>query len=358
MKFRNLLTAVAIIALLPVVASAATIVVPAAGTGPGANLSKWQSELTLHSAAPRPVTVSITFHQGTSVLGPVSVTLGAKETISIADIAKSKFGLNAGTGALVINVDDRDERHLAVTSRTFNTAPDGSEFGQDIPAVKPAEAAAAGQIAAINGPSSVATTRFNFGLYALTATSLKWELVRANGTVAATAQATYAAGEHAQFNNGISAVFGAEARDNDTVNARISSGSAIFYGSVINGTGDPTYVPGVPTRDDILINFGVDADENGSIDVSDANGDGVLDSTIDLFTGAFPNFFRIVAKGEFGENVTLELVSSPSDARFVDASGTLQTGASDGLKGTTGQIIVKATVNGTTSLLTIPVRYR
>lgn len=357
MKFRNILSAVALSALLPVAASAATIIVPAAGTGPGANDSKWQSELTLHSAAPRPVTVAIEFHQGTSVLGPVSVTLGAKETISIADVAKSKFGLNAGTGALVLNVDDRDLRHLAVTSRTFNSAPGGAEFGQDVPAVKPADAAAAGQIAAIAGPSSVATTRFNAGLYAVTATTLKWELVRANGTVAASTNATYAAGEHAQYNNGIAALFGAEAKDNDTINARITGGSAVFYGSVINATGDPTFVPGVPTRDDILINFGVDKDENGSVDVSDADGDGVLDSTLELLTGAFPNFVRIVAKGEFGEPVTLELVSSPSDARFIDAA-TLQTGASDGLKGTTGEIIVKATVNGTTSLLTIPVRYR
>jgi hypothetical protein len=358
MKFRNILTAAAISALLPLAASAATIVVPAAGTGPGANSSQWQSELTLHSAAPRTVAVSIEFHQGTSVLGPVSVTLAAKETFSIADIAKTKFGLSAGTGALVLSVDDRDLRYLAVTSRTFNSAPGGAEFGQDIPAVKPDDASAAGQIAAINGPSSVSTTRFNFGLYALTATTLKWELVRSNGTVAASTTASYAAGEHAQFNSGVAAVFGAEAKDNDTITARISTGSAIFYGSVINATGDPTYVPGLPTRDDVLINFGVDADENGSTELTDADGDGVLDQTVDLITGAFPNFFRVVAKGEFGEAVNLSIVSSPSDARFIDANGTVQTGASDGLKGTTGEIVVKATLNGTESLLTIPVRYR
>lgn len=356
MKFRNILTAAAIV-LLPVAASAATLVVPAAGTGPGANQSNWQSELTIHSAAPRAITASIEFHQGKNVLGPVTVTLAARETISIADIAKTKFGVSAGTGALVVTVDDRNLRHLAVNSRTLNSAPGGSEFGQDVPSVSPSDAVVAGQLGVITGPSSVATTRFNFGLYAITATTLKWELVRANGTIAGTADATYAAGEHAQFNNGVSAVFGAEAKDNDTVRARVSAGSAIFYGSIINATGDPTYVPGIPARDDILISFGVDLEENGSIDISDADGDGVLDRTVDLFTGAFPNFVRIVAKGEFGETVNLELVSSPSDARFV-APDTLQTGASDGLKGTTGQIVIRATAGGTTSLLTIPVRYR
>lgn len=355
-KLGNILTAAAI-ALLPVAASAATLVVPGAGTGPGANNSQWQSTLTLHSAAPRPLTVSIAFHQGTSVLGPVSVTLAARETVTIADIARTKFGLNAGSGALVIEVDDRNLRHLAVNSRTFNTAPEG-EFGQDIPAVKINEAAVAGDIAAITGPALVATSRFNFGLYAITATTMRWELVRANGTIAGTAQATYAAGEHIQHNNGIASVFGVDARDNDTVHARVTGGSAIFFGSVINATGDPTYVEGLRTRDDILIEFGVDEDENGTIDFTDGDGDGVLDQTIDLFTGAFPNYFRIVASGEFGEAVSLEIVSSPAEAQLIDANGTLRTSPFEGLKGQTGEIVVRATVGGSTSLLTIPVRYR
>jgi hypothetical protein len=357
MKFRNILSAAAV-ALLPLAASAATLVVPAAATGPGANSSKWQSELTLHSAAPRPVTASLSFHNGTQVLGPVAITLGARETVSIADVVKSKFGLDSATGAVVIDVDDRNLRHLAVTSRTFNTAPDGSEFGQDIPAVKAGDAITAGQIAAINGPSSAGTTRFNFGLYAVTATTLKWELVRANGTSAGSAEATYAAGQHVQFNNGVNAVFGVPAKDNDAVYARIESGSAIFYGSIINVIGDPTFVPGVATRDDVLISFGVDQDENGSVDFTDADGDGVLDQTIDLFTGAFPNYFRVVAKGEFGEPAALDVVSSQGDAQFIDANGTLRTAPFEGLKGKTGQIVVRATINGTASLLTIPVRYR
>jgi len=355
-KLRNILTAAAIV-LLPVAASAATLIVPGAGTGPGANNSQWQSSLTLHSAAPRPVTVSIVFHTGKNVAGPLTVTLAARETVTIADIVKTKFGISAGSGALEITVDDRNLRHLAVNSRTFNTAPEG-EFGQDIPAVRPSEAAGAGDIAAITGPSSVATSRFNFGLYAVTATTLTWELVRADGTIAGTADATFAAGEHVQHNNGIASVFGLEAKDNDTVHARVTAGNAIFFGSVINATGDPTFVEGVRTRDDILIAFGVDDDENGTIDFTDADGDGRLDQEIELFTGAFPNYFRIVATGEFGEAVTLQIVSSTSDAQLIDANGTLRTSPFDGLKGQTGEIVVKATVRGSSSLLTIPVRYR
>src|SRR5215212_7168149 len=95
MKFRNLISTAAI-ALLPLAASAATIVIPAAGTGPGASGSQWQSELTIHNVAARTATVAVTYHQGKSVLGPVSVTLQARQTVSIADVVKTKFGVDAG----------------------------------------------------------------------------------------------------------------------------------------------------------------------------------------------------------------------------------------------------------------------
>ena len=356
MKFRTILTAAAI-ALLPVVATAATIVIPGAGTGPGANNSQWQSELTLHSSAPRAIDVNVSFHQGKNVLGPVKVTLTARETRSFADVAKTMFGVNAGSGALVIDLDDRNVRYLAATSRTFNTTP-GGEFGQDVPAIRLEDAVNAGSIGSINGPSSVATSRFNFGVYAAEATTVKWELLRANGTVAATTETTYAAGEHAQYNFGVETLLGATPQNNDTIQGRVVSGSGIFFGSTINATGDPTFVPGIPTRDDIVIVFGVDDDENGTIDVTDADGDGVLDGTIELFTGAFPNFFRVVAEGEFGEPVQLELLSSPSESAFIDSNGTLRTAAFDGLKGKTGKITIRASAGGTSTVLTIPVRYR
>ena len=122
MKLRTFIAAAAI-AALPLAASAATFVVPAAGTGPGDAGSHWQSELTLHSAAPRITTVDVTLHQGTTVLGPITITLQPRETRSIDDIVKNEFGLEAGTGALVVTASDRDARGLAITSRTTNVAP-------------------------------------------------------------------------------------------------------------------------------------------------------------------------------------------------------------------------------------------
>ena len=358
MKFRNLISTAAI-ALLPIVASAATLVVPAAGTGPGANNSQWQSELTLHNAAPRAASLTVTFHQGTSVLGPVTVNLQAGRTASIADIARTQFGITSGTGALVLEVEDRAARSIAVTSRTFNTSAEG-EFGQDIPAVDVTDAVRAGDLAALSGPSAVTGNRFNFGLYAIEALTVQWELLRADGTVATSKNATYAAGQHVQYGSGIETFLGLTAANNDTVHAHVTAGKAIFYGSIINATGDPTFVPGVRTRDDIVINFaGVDLDENGSVDIADTDRDGVLDAPIEIITSLFPEYFRIVATGEFGETVTYEVVSSPAtQSDLLDAQGTLRIIAAGDLKNTTGEIVVKINVGGASTLVTLPVKFR
>lgn len=360
MKFRNFITTAAMV-LLPVVGSAATLVVPAAGTGPGANDSQWQSELTIHNAAPRAATLTVTFHQGTNVFEPVELTLEAKQTISQADVARI-LGATGGSGAIVIDVADRDARAIAVTSRTFNTSAQGElavEFGQDIPSVDVATAARPGDLAVLNGPSTTGENRFNFGLYAIDATNVTWEVVRADGSIATTKDATYAAGQHALYGSGIETFLGVTPAGNDAVRARLSSGKAIFFGSIVNATGDPTFVPGVRTRDDIIIHFtGVDLDENGTIDVADGNQDGVLDAPIDVVTSLFPAYFRIVAEGEFGETVSYEVVSSPAPAALLDANGTMRVVASGDMKNTTGEIVVKVTVDSASTLVTIPVKFK
>lgn len=357
MKIKNIIAAAAV-AALPLSATAATLVVPAAGTGPGANSSQWQSELTLHNAAPRAATLSVSYHQGATVLGPVSVALQPRQTLSIADVVHEKFGVASGTGALVINVADRESKSIAVTSRTFNTSPTG-EFGQDIPSIDASAALRAGDIAAIAGPSSVATNRFNFGLYVTEAASIEWKVIRANGTIAATKTIAYTAGQHAQYNGGVETLIGAAPQNNDTVQALVQSGRAIFYGSVINGTGDPTFIPGIRTREDILISLaGVDLDENGSVDIADADGNSVLDAPVQVFRSLFPNYFRVVATGEFDENVTLSVVSAPADVALIDDNGTLRVIVGGNVTATSGEIVLKATSEFTEQLITIPVVFR
>lgn len=358
MKFRTLISTAAL-ALLPLAANAATLVVPAAGTGPGASSSQWQSELTIHNAAPRAAALSVAMHAGTTVLGPVTIQLGARQTVSIADVARTKFGLQQGTGALVIEAADRDARSIVVTSRTFNTSAQG-EFGQDVPSVNVVDAARAGDVAALTGPSVASSNRFNFGVFAVEASSVTWELVRADGTVAATKSVQYAAGQHAQYGTGIETLLGASTANNDTVLARIVSGKALFYGSIINATGDPTFVPGVRTRDDVVISFaGVDLDEDGSIDIRDANQDGVLDSPVVITTSLFAAHFRVVATGEFGEALQYSIASSPATkTEVLDAKGTLRVIAAGDLKNTSGELQVRITTGTTSSVVTIPVVFQ
>jgi hypothetical protein len=105
---------------------------------------------------------------------------------------------------------------------------------------------------------------------------------------------------------------------------------------------------------------GIDLDENGTVDIADANGDGVLDAPIDVFTSMFSNYYRVVAAGEFGEAVQYEVISAPSvEADLLDANGTLRIAAAGNVKGQTGEIRIRATAaDGSTTVLVIPVRYR
>jgi hypothetical protein len=356
-KFRNLIAAAAI-AVTPLAAQAAIFIVPAAGTGAGANNSQWQSELTLHTAAPRPVTLTLFYHQGQTRFGPEVLVLQPRQTLSIDDVVKTKFSVPSGTGAITIHATDRDAKTLAVTSRTFNVSEDG-EFGQDIPSVDMLNANRAGDIVALTGPSSVEKSRFNFGVFAVETSQVRWELLRADGAVVKSVDASYGEGEHVQYNGGISGLLGSTPANNDTVHARVISGRAVFYGSTVNATGDPTFVPGVRTREDIVINFtGIDVDENGTVDIADGDGDGVLDGVLEILTTfGFPDTFRVHATGEFGETVTFEVVSTPTETALLDGNRLRVAPAGD-VKGKTGEILVRATTGGSSSVLTIPVRFR
>lgn len=359
MKFRHFLTATSI-ALLPLAASAATFIVPAAGSAPGANGSNWQSELTLHNSGPSELRVGLRFHERTAVSEQQYVTIGARSTRSLADVVRTTFLRENTTGAIEVEVADRDAKRLAIASRTFNVS-DAGEFGQDIPAVNVTNAAISDDVNVLAAPSSVVSYRFNFGVYSVDASRIRWEVVRANGEVAGATEVSYAAGEQLQYNGGITSLVGVEPRDNDSLHAVVLSGRAIFYGSAVNnGTGDPTFVPGVRTRADITINFlGIDIDEDGTVDIGDHDQDGVLDASLDVTTSMYPSIFRIVAEGEFGELVTFQVLEAPlDDARLIDNAGTILLGAPGDLKNKTGTLRIRATAGGASSTLTIPIHFK
>jgi hypothetical protein len=354
MKFKHVITA-ALVALLPLAAGAATLIVPAAGTGPGANGSRWQSELTLHNIANRTITATLVFHDQNGKAESATVAIPARSTVALNDVVRTKFNRDSGVGAIEINLADADAPRVAITSRISNVLGD-SEFGQDIPVMKTSEATAMGDVAVIAGPTSALDFRFNAGIYTLGATTVHWQLVRADGTVAASHDATYASGVQNQYS--VPALFSAELRDNDVIHAVLTSGSAMFYGSIINQkSGDPSFVQAVDIREESRINFvGVDRHESGTVDIPAR--DNVLTAAVESNTYGFPTYFRIVATADTGERLKYEIVSSTADARLIDDNGTVQIVASGALQGKTGELKVRATtLDGQSVILTIPMKF-
>jgi hypothetical protein len=354
MTVRRIITAFAIV-LLPLAAGAATLIVPAAGTGAGANGSQWQTELMLHSTSTVAIEATLVFHDSTGAMETAAIEIAPRATLCLDDVVKAKFRRDGATGAIEITYDDSFANKLSATSRTFNKSSNG-QFGQDIPAVKLASAATEGVSIVINGPSEPAESRFNFGVFAAEPTTVKWELVRADGSVAGTVNADYEAGTHTQYNSGVASFFGLVPENDDVIIASIEKGSALAYGSIINeATGDPTYVPGYDTRPDIHAKFvGVDYDFNGSAEILDTDRDGMLDAAVDVYSGQqSSNAFQLIVADP---DAKFELVSSSypvtvSEDGLVVLAITMPSSGS-------GTIKVRVTVNGTSDILRIPIRFR
>jgi len=172
---------------------------------------------------------------------------------------------------------------------------------------------------------------------------------------------TYSAGTQTQHNAAINSLIGAAAGEGDTIYANVLSGKAIVYGSAVdNGSGAPFYVPGVKTKADTHIEFGIDLNNDGKIDVADANGDGILDSPIDLYTIGYPNYFRVVVLSDGGQNAKIELADSNTapNVSILDEQGTVAWAPFSDTRGTTLQLRLKITVNGVTDIVTIPGRVK
>jgi hypothetical protein len=365
MSFKNFLAATSL-AMLPLAAGAATFIVPVAGTGPGANGSLWSSDVTLHNTSTAPVTVTLAFHDRYGVTPTTPVTVAGRATVTVADIVRTRFTNDRGpsfngtaTGGIEITVPDAAANKITITSRTVNDAPTG-QFGEDIDVVRSTDAATLGDLTTLAAPSDAAKYRMNFGAYAIEPTVVRWELMRADGTLVATREVTYAAGEQAQYNNGILTLFNAQPQNDDAIHAFVIDGRAVFYGSAINNaTGDPSFVRGIRAKEDARINFvGIDLDEDGTVDVFDANHDGVADAPIDVFTSTFPSYFRIVSNNETGAPIAYQIVSDTPNVELISPNGTVIWAPTGDLKGQTGALKVRARSGLETAILTIPVRFR
>lgn len=333
--------------------------IPASGTGHGARGSQWQSEVTLHNAGRERLEVALTFHAASGPLATHAVAIEPRQTLSLPDIVAITFGLDATTGAITIDTDDVGAQKLAVSSRTFNTTSAG-EFGQDIPAIRISEALRAGDTGVIAGPSRSFEHRFNFGIFSVEESRVEWRLVRRNGTVAATLEQSYGAGVQIQYNSGVITLLASGPEDSDVIQAHVLGGRLFVYGSFVNeATGDPTFVPGNKTRENLPVQFlGIDWDQDGTVDVRDADGDGVLDLRLIVPGGRFPISFRVVAIDPEGRPVTFSLVNAPGEAALIDAQGTIGMYPAGFLAGRTDTVVVRASDGIETVDFQIPVEFQ
>src|SRR5438105_2267366 len=119
------------LALLPLTAGAGTLIIPAAGAGPGANGSQWKSEVVVNNTSSKPANLTLVFHDGSGAAASSTATVPAHGTTAFDDIVARRFNRTAATGAIEIVSDNT---RIVVTSRTFNVGQGNGEFGQDIPA--------------------------------------------------------------------------------------------------------------------------------------------------------------------------------------------------------------------------------
>lgn len=360
MKFRSL--AILLIAALVSVsgfAAATDLIIPVTGTLPGADNSLWQGELTLHNASTNVAVVTVTFFPSSGEPVTEEIVVPARSTVNYENAILELFGVENGSGALRLEISDEARGQVAVTSRVMNVGPSG-RFGQDVPAVSGTATLRSGSTAVVTGPAHTEGVRFNFGLFAIQDSEVNWRLISADGTLVTEKAETYEAGTQVQYNEGISTFLGVEASDGAALHARILSGEALVYGSIVeSSTGDPTFVPGFEVRENFAVEFlGVDLDEDGTVDVADADGDGVLDEPVTIFVGPFPNYFRVVALPTHAGDVALSLLEAPAGFAMIDAKGTIQAAASASDRGTTSQIVVRATDGFATTDLVIPIAFK
>lgn len=361
MNFKKTLIAASIV-LTAGLASADSLdyVIPASGTGPGANNSQWQTEVTIHNAGQELLLVKLSYHDFTGVPRSIELPMPGHTTKTLSDTVKNDFGQTQSTGAIVIDTDDALRGKLSITSRTFNLSPAG-EFGQDIPALTAAQAITFGDTGILNGPANAAASRFNFGVFVSEKTTIEWRLVRREGTIAGSSLRTYQAGTQTQHTAHVNNPFGdAPLQDNDVILAQVRTGQAWIYGSIVdNQSGDPTYVPGNRTRENLLPEIlGIDFEGDGIVDIKDADRNGVLDQALEASTGYFPNMFRIVARDPENSALTYVIVGGDGTAMFFDSNGTISWSPSGALRDTSGSLVVRVSDGLDSVDFTIPVNYR
>jgi hypothetical protein len=239
------------------------IFVPTAAHLTGHNNVNWRTDLEVQNAGSAQADYSISLlarGQDNSTPAHVDLTLDPGKSVRYADILQTLFGFSGAAALCIVQV----EGTVVATSRTYADSGSGT-YGSFVPAVARENAIALGEDGRLIGlshdPSLAAGFRTNIGLVNANEYPVKVEAAfyLADGTRLGAASYDLQPFEFRQSNGAFEPFTGDRIEDGYVV-VRMASGAGgqpldataklFAYASVIdNLTGDPTYVPAIPTTD-------------------------------------------------------------------------------------------------------------
>lgn len=252
-------------------------VLPVAAQTSGAGSTYWRTELSIFNAGTRGATVDLRFlpSPGGTVQSR-TITIGSGATITAPNALRDLFGIDSGSGAMMIeSVDYAGTPDLKVASRTFTGGSSGT-YGQFVPDQRSADEATT---LYLTGMASGATFRTNIGL---ANASDGW-----NGVTITLRDSRGVSFGQTQVNlpprtfqqSALTAMFPSLAgRDLSGMSAHLVSSAASgwhAYASVVdNRSQDPVYiraVPSVAVRDQVIPAVGRTAGAGGTYWKSDVS---------------------------------------------------------------------------------------
>ncbi|MEN8165272.1 MAG: hypothetical protein ABFS37_14170, partial [Acidobacteriota bacterium] len=240
-------------------AASRTLWVPGVAHLGGANNSQWRSDITVFNPALFPLDSTVTYvpSEGTEIPPPLEITnLQPPKAVFFLDVLAGEFLApdEVSKGYLVISGTGH-EPPLEVVARTYNLAPSGGTFGQNLSVFDGSDWLTQGGRAFIPGVALSSSTdngfRTNIGLLNVDsdeATEITLTLMDDLGNVAGPVATLWlAAGELSQFNLATRLGLGGLDLQGTVILEHISGAPVIAYASVIdNRTQDPILIPAVP----------------------------------------------------------------------------------------------------------------
>jgi len=212
----------------------------------GAYETNWRTDVSVLNNGLEEANISIYFLQSGAdkseenlSRNPVSINLPPKNQVKIDDILKEKFGIEAGSGALMLSSD----KEILVVSRTYNKLPD-KEYGQFIPGISISKAKKEQKLI---GAISSTSFRTNLGILNPSKTEkaqINLKFLNKNGGLIKESNVELNQWVHIQFND-LFSYFGITPQED--VSIILNSSTPIFcYLSVVdNQSSDPIFIPGL-----------------------------------------------------------------------------------------------------------------